>query len=114
MAALRGKRNQSEKEVPEKHSKPELEEKDIDEEFENEPEDDPDIPMAEAKNFPPYTDKPPSENTAKTEVELFGVRTTQNHRCTIGGKSYVFKAGERVMVPFNVKCVLSRANLLRG
>ena len=50
----------------------------------------------------------------KDDGELYGVKTVQDHVCNIGGRSYVFKAGERVMVPFNVKCILSRANLLRG
>ena len=45
---------------------------------------------------------------------LVGVRLARDHVCNIGGKSYVFRAGERTQVPFNVKCVLSRADLLRG
>ena len=73
-------------------------------------------PVAEAKDFPPPPDKSPEDSVAGQggDDELFPVKLVQNHKCTIGGRSYVFKAGERVMVPFNVKCVLSRANLLRG
>ena len=70
-------------------------------------------PTVEVKDFPPPSDKKPEDNIADGE-EMFGVKTIQDHVCNIGGRSYVFKAGERVMVPFNVKCILSRANLLRG
>ena len=72
--------------------------------------------VAEAKDFPPPPDKSPADNVAdlSDDEELVGVKTIQDHMCNIGGRSYVFKAGERVMVPFNVKCILSRANLLRG
>ena len=73
-------------------------------------------PVAEAKDFPPPPDKKPEDNVADLDdgEEMFGVKTIQDHTCNIGGRSYVFKVGERVMVPFNVKCILSRANLLRG
>ena len=72
--------------------------------------------IVEAKDFPPPPDKNPDDNVADLsgDEELVGVKTIQDHTCNIGGRSYVFKAGERVMVPFNVKCILSRANLLRG
>ena len=73
-----------------------------------------DMNTPDAKNFPPAPDKSPEENIADLGEELFGVRTIQDHKCVIGGVSYMFKAGERAMVPFNVKCILSRANLLRG
>ena len=73
-------------------------------------------PLAEARDFPPPTDKSPDGNLSEPggDGELFPVKLVRNHKCVIGGRSYVFKEGERVMVPFNVKCVLSRANLLRG
>ena len=73
-------------------------------------------PTVEAKDFPPPPDKNPDDNVSgfSEGEELVGVKTIQDHTCNIGGRSYVFKAGERVMVPFNVKCILSRANLLRG
>ena len=78
--------------------------------------DETDTPMVEAKDFPPPPDKKPEDNVADLNdgEEMFGVKTIQDHTCNIGGRSYVFKAGERVMVPFNVKCILSRSNLLRG
>lgn len=59
----------------------------------------------------------PSKDKLSTPPEaanLVGVTTTYDHKCSIGGTSYVFKAGKRVMVPNNVRCILSRANLLRG
>ena len=64
----------------------------------------------------PLPDVPPTEAIKNdvTENDLVEVKTIQNHKCTVGGKSYLFKAGQRVLVPFNVKCILSRAGLLRG
>lgn len=59
---------------------------------------------------PPEARKP----VAPLKKEQFYVKLIQDHNCSIGGVSYKFKAGVRVGVPFNVKCVLSRANLLRG
>ena len=56
-------------------------------------------------------------NTNENDIpqdNLVEIKTIQNHKCNIGGKSYVFKAGQPTSVPFNVKCVLSRAGLLRG
>ena len=73
-------------------------------------------PVEEAGGFPPQQDAKPEDSVAGSgeAEELVGVKTVQDHACNVGGKSYAFKAGERAMVPFNVKCVLSRANLLRG
>ena len=63
----------------------------------------------------PLPEIPQKDNPEEEEGEdMVFCTLSQDHSCSIGGKSWIFKAGERVKVPFNVKCILSRANLLRG
>ena len=62
----------------------------------------------------PDEDDNPEEIGKKKNDAIVYVSTIYDHRCTIGGKSYVFKAGVKTPVPKNVQVILSRAGKLRG